>query len=173
MKLIPTLCYRRFVFAGILVVVLSLGTMNEIFSSPDQPSTNAPAPAGMASNETDKASGKTIITTPSGLKYVDLVVGKGAAAKAGDSISVNYVGTLQDGKKFDSSYDRNQPFDLVLGAGSVIKGWDEGLAGMKVGGKRKLIIPPQLGYGMQGYPDVIPPNATLIFETEMVAIKSK
>jgi FKBP-type peptidyl-prolyl cis-trans isomerase FkpA len=110
-------------------------------------------------------------TTGSGLQVIDEVVGTGQQAKSGDTVSVNYTGWLANGTKFDSSYDRNQAFDFVLGAGNVIKGWDEGVAGMKVGGKRKLIIPPDLAYGANGYPPVIPPNATLTFEVELVAIK--
>lgn len=172
MKLLTTLRYRRLVFAGMLVAALSCGTMSHIFSNA-QGQTPPPAPAGTAANEIDKESGKAIITNPSGLKYVDLVVGKGDASKTGDHLSVNYIGKLADGKKFDSSYDRGQPFDIVLGVSQVIQGWTEGLAGMKPGGKRKLIIPPELGYGQGGYPDVIPPNATLVFEVELVAIKPK
>ena len=110
-------------------------------------------------------------TTSSGLQVIDEVVGTGQEAKSGDTVSVNYTGWLANGTKFDSSYDRNQAFDFVLGAGNVIKGWDEGVAGMKVGGKRKLMIPPDLAYGANGYPPVIPPNATLTFEVELVAIK--
>jgi FKBP-type peptidyl-prolyl cis-trans isomerase FkpA len=111
------------------------------------------------------------ITTASGLQYQDLVIGTGAEAKTGDRVSVHYTGTLADGTKFDSSLDRNQPFELVLGAGGVIKGWEEGIPGMKVGGKRKLIIPPELGYGASGAGSAIPPNATLIFEIELLEIK--
>jgi peptidylprolyl isomerase len=123
----------------------------------------------MASPETDPESGKPVITTSSGLKYVDLVVGTGQVVKTDDHLMVNYVGTLQDGTKFDSSYDRGQPFPIVLGVTAVIQGWTEGLAGMKVGGKRKLIIPPQLGYGQTGAGNVIPPNATLIFKVEVMS----
>ncbi|MBA3847670.1 MAG: FKBP-type peptidyl-prolyl cis-trans isomerase [Planctomycetes bacterium] len=111
-------------------------------------------------------------TTPSGLQYEDTVPGTGAAAKAGQSVSVHYTGWLyQDGKKgakFDSSKDRNDAFVFALGAGQVIKGWDEGVQGMKVGGKRTLVIPPQLGYGARGAGGVIPPNATLLFEVELL-----
>jgi peptidylprolyl isomerase len=111
------------------------------------------------------------VTTPTGLKYVDLVVGTGASPKPGDRITVHYLGTLEDGKKFDSSYDRGQPFVFQIGVGRVIKGWDEGVMTMKVGGKRKLIIPPELGYGARGAPPVIPPNSTLIFEVELLGIQ--
>jgi FKBP-type peptidyl-prolyl cis-trans isomerase FkpA len=110
------------------------------------------------------------ITTASGLKYEDLKEGTGPAAVAGQTVSVHYTGWLTDGKKFDSSKDRNEPFPFPLGAGRVIKGWDEGVAGMKVGGKRKLTIPPGLGYGPRGAGGVIPPNATLVFEVELLKI---
>jgi FKBP-type peptidyl-prolyl cis-trans isomerase len=111
-----------------------------------------------------------VVTTPSGLKYVDQVVGTGPEARAGQTVKVHYTGWLTDGKKFDSSVDSGRPFSFPLGAGRVIKGWDEGVAGMKVGGKRKLIIPPQLGYGARGAGGVIPPNAELIFEVELLEI---
>ena len=112
-----------------------------------------------------------MITTKSGLKYIDETEGAGAAAKAGDQVSVHYTGKLKDGKKFDSSLDRGQPFDFPLGAGKVIKGWDEGVAGMKVGGKRQLKIPGKLAYGAAGYPGLIPPDATLIFDVALVAVR--
>ena len=104
---------------------------------------------------------------------VTLTPGTGALAKAGDRVSVHYVGTLTDGTKFDSSRDRNQPFQFTLGQGMVIKGWDEGVAGMKVGEKRKLTIPPAMAYGAQGRPPKIPPNSTLVFEVELLAINPK
>lgn len=112
-----------------------------------------------------------MITTASGLQYEDLLVGEGAQAQPGDTVSVHYTGWLQDGTKFDSSLDRGQPFTFTLGRGEVIKGWDEGVAGMRAGGKRRLVIPPDLGYGSQGAGGVIPPGATLIFEVELVEIK--
>lgn len=110
------------------------------------------------------------VTTPSGLKYVDQVVGTGEAAVAGKNVSVHYTGWLESGKKFDSSVDRGQPFSFPLGAGRVIKGWDEGVQGMKVGGKRKLTIPSDLGYGSRGAGGVIPPNATLVFDVELLGV---
>src|SRR4051794_27209438 len=110
-------------------------------------------------------------TTPSGLQYHDEQVGTGAEAKAGDHVVVHYTGTLTDGTKFDSSRDRGQPFHFPLGGGRVIRGWDEGVAGMKVGGVRRLTIPPQLGYGASGAGGVIPPNATLVFEVELLDVK--
>lgn len=108
--------------------------------------------------------------TDSGLKYDDTVVGTGATATKGQTVSVHYTGWLIDGDKFDSSKDRNDPFQFLLGTGRVIRGWDEGVQGMKVGGTRRLTIPPQLGYGAQGAGGVIPPNATLIFEVELLAV---
>jgi peptidylprolyl isomerase len=115
------------------------------------------------------------VTTPSGLRYTDVKVGNGAAARTGQTAVVHYTGWLYEGgkkgAKFDSSRDRGQPFAFPLGAGRVIRGWDEGVAGMKVGGQRTLIIPPQLGYGARGAGGVIPPNATLIFDVELIDLK--
>ena len=109
-----------------------------------------------------------MVNTPSGLQYADLVVGKGREAHAGEKATVHYTGMLVDGTKFDSSKDRNRPFSFKLGAGRVIKGWDEGVEGMKIGGTRKLVIPPELGYGARGAGSSIPPNATLIFIVELL-----
>ena len=109
--------------------------------------------------------------TDSGLKYEDLAEGGGAVASAGQEVVVHYTGWLTDGSKFDSSLDRGQPFSFSLGRGMVIRGWDEGVNGMQIGGKRKLTIPPQLGYGAQGAGGVIPPNATLVFEVELLEIR--
>jgi peptidylprolyl isomerase len=114
---------------------------------------------------------KDFTTTPSGLKYYDLKTGTGESPKTGQTVSVHYTGWLADGTQFDSSVDRGQPFSLVLGEGSVIPGWEEGLATMKVGGKRQLVIPPALGYGDQGAGGLIPPGATLVFEVELLDIK--
>jgi len=112
-----------------------------------------------------------MITTATGLQYQDVQVGTGQEAKNGDTVSVHYTGWLEDGTKFDSSLDRGQPFEFTLGAGNVIKGWDEGVAGMQTGGVRKLFIPAELGYGQSGAGDVIPPNAKLIFEVELLEVK--
>ena len=116
----------------------------------------------------------TTHTMPSGLQYTDTEIGTGATAAAGQEVSVHYTGWLfnhgEQGGKFDSSKDRMQPFEFSLGAGMVIKGWDEGVAGMQVGGKRTLIIPPEMGYGARGAGGVIPPNATLKFDVELLAV---
>ena len=125
------------------------------------------APAAKAPAKAEPAP----VTTASGLKYWDLKLGGGAEAVKGKTVSVHYTGWLTNGKKFDSSVDRGQPFGFQIGAGRVIKGWEEGVVGMKVGGKRKLEIPPGLGYGAGGYPGAIPPNATLIFEIELLGVK--
>jgi FKBP-type peptidyl-prolyl cis-trans isomerase len=113
----------------------------------------------------------TEVTTTSGLKYVDQVEGTGASPQPGKTVTVHYTGTLDNGTKFDSSRDKGQPFSFVIGTGRVIKGWDEGVMSMKVGGKRKLIVPPQLGYGASGSPPRIPPNSTLNFDVELLDVK--
>ena len=130
----------------------------------DPPKKGAKPPAKTAKPKT--------VTTKSGLKYIDEVVGKGASPKTGQEVTVHYVGTLLTGKKFDSSRDRGMPFTFVIGKGQVIPGWDEGVMSMKVGGKRKLIVPANLAYGPGGTPDgTIPPNATLNFEVELLGVK--
>lgn len=118
-------------------------------------------------------SANTTNTNNQQLKIEDLTVGTGSAAENGDTVTVNYTGTLTDGKKFDSSYDRHEPFKFKLGAGEVIRGWDQGILGMKVGGKRRLTIPPELGYGSRGAGAAIPPNSTLIFEVELLDTSKK
>ena len=112
-----------------------------------------------------------VVTTSSGLQYLDIVVGSGRKAELGDTATVHYTGWLEDGTKFDSSLDRNEPFSFRIGSGMVIKGWDEGVGTMKKGGKRRLIIPPHLGYGRRGAGRVIPPNATLTFEVELIDLR--
>jgi peptidylprolyl isomerase len=124
------------------------------------PATKAPA----TSPTPDK---KALVTTASGLQYTDTMVGTGAAPTQGKTVTVHYTGTLQNGKKFDSSRDRGQPFEFTIGVGQVIKGWDEGVASMKVGGRRQLVIPPDLGYGARGI-GPIPPNSTLLFDVELL-----
>lgn len=132
----------------------------------------------VASADTSDTSGNTakenanVIETESGLKYVDVEVGTGATPQPGQTVVVHYTGTLEDGTKFDSSRDRNSPFSFKIGMGQVIQGWDEGLSTMRVGGKRQLIIPPELGYGARGAGGVIPPNATLLFDVELLRIGS-
>jgi peptidylprolyl isomerase len=128
------------------------------------------AGCGASGNKDDNAEGKQV-TTASGLKYTDMTIGTGASPVAGKQVTVHYTGTLEDGTKFDSSVDRGQPFQFTIGVGQVIKGWDEGVMSMKVGGKRKLVIPPELGYGANGAGGVIPPNATLIFDVELLSVQ--
>lgn len=123
-----------------------------------------------SSSDSEQAKGNNVVTTPSGLKYIEIKEGDGATPQRGQTVVVHYTGTLEDGTKFDSSRDRNSPFSFKLGVGQVIKGWDEGLSTMKVGGRRQLIIPSELGYGARGAGGVIPPNATLIFDVELLRI---
>ena len=118
-----------------------------------------------------KTTAPKTVTLPDGLKYTDLKVGKGSKPRAGQTAIVHYTGTLTDGKKFDSSRDRGQPFEFVLGTHGVITCWDEAVATMRVGGRRKLVCPPSLAYGERGYPPVIPPNATLNFDVELLGVK--
>lgn len=154
--------YLRLLLCGIVLVVVWMVTvLPAIASVPLEASTEA---AGLMSDS-------TVITTPSGLQYEDLVVGSGAQPQAGNRVTVHYTGTLTDGRVFDSSRDRGQPFQFQIGVGQVIKGWDEGVGSMQVGGRRRLIIPPNLGYGARGAGGVIPPNATLIFDVELLDVK--
>lgn len=148
----------------VLVTALALGCQSgpETTSSDSGASGEKKAATTMAGN---------LETTPSGLQYEDLKVGTGASPQTGQTAVVHYTGTLADGKKFDSSKDRGQPFSFAIGRGQVIKGWDEGVATMKVGGTRKLVIPPDLAYGARGAGGVIPPNATLTFEVELLEVR--
>jgi peptidylprolyl isomerase len=170
--------------ARVVIVAALLGIAGAVFiwmqgpQAAPQEQSAASSSGGAAAAPTSEpapltAAAGTRRTTASGLTIIDVVVGTGPAAKDGDNISVQYTGRLEsNGKKFDSSYDRNEPFSFVLGQGQVIKGWDEGVADMKVGGKRQLIIPPELGYGAGGTPDgSIPPNAALVFDVELVKIQ--
>jgi peptidylprolyl isomerase len=129
------------------------------------------AMGGCGSASSKKAGGMDTVKTGSGLQYIEMKPGTGPSPQVGQTAVVHYTGWLTDGKKFDSSRDRNQPFEFPVGQGRVIKGWDEGVASMKVGGMRKLIIPPELGYGARGAGGVIPPNATLVFEVELLSVK--
>lgn len=143
----------------------SLAQVNEphdTFGTPAEPATVDPGDP-MDTNP-------NLVTTESGLKYVDLVEGSGATPQTGQTVTVHYTGTLEDGTKFDSSRDRDRPFSFRIGTGQVIRGWDEGVGSMKVGGRRQLIIPPDLGYGARGAGRVIPANATLIFDVELLRI---
>ena len=127
---------------------------------------------GTGSGSSDEECAEGVVETDSGLEYEELDCGDGEEVERGDTVSVHYVGTLEDGTKFDSSRDRGEPFTFSVGAGQVIQGWDEGIPGIKVGGTRKLTIPPDLGYGEAGAPPAIPPNSTLIFEVEVLDIQS-
>ena len=144
---------------NVILILASTLVVSALFGQ-EKSNTNVPT----------KVTGKPTTTT-SGLQYWDLKVGTGPTAQKDQMVKVHYTGWLTTGKKFDSSVDRGEPFTFTLGAGQVIKGWDEGVAGMKVGGKRQLRIPPELGYGGQGSSGVIPPNATLIFDVELLGVR--
>lgn len=153
---------ERFIVLLLLVAAISIPACSQ------KETTTVPDKAAQSQAATPATSGE--VTTPSGLSYTDLVPGNGAAPTSGKNVTVHYTGWLVDGKKFDSSVDRGQPFVFRIGAGEVIPGWDEGVMSMKVGGKRKLVIPAELGYGAGGAGGVIPPNATLIFEVELLDV---
>jgi len=152
----------------LVLAILGLG----VFGAAQKQSTskNATASVKPDTSAPTKLSGAPT-KMPDGLEYWDIKKGTGAVAQSGHKVKVHYTGWLTNGKKFDSSVDRKQPFEFMLGAGQVIKGWDEGVAGMKVGGKRQLRIPPDLGYGGAGAGGVIPPNATLIFDVELLGVE--
>ena len=155
-------------FALVLTLAAALGTSIGCGGgNKSEAPVGAPSTASTASPA--KVTGQPT-TTSSGLQYWDIVVGTGATAQPGKNVKVHYSGFLTNGTKFDSSRDRGEPFVFPLGAGQVIKGWDEGVAGMKVGGQRQLRIPPELGYGASGAGSVIPPNATLIFDVELLEV---
>jgi peptidylprolyl isomerase len=160
---------------GILILVFQFAvgtpdaTANSILNTPTVAaavSQSTPTPSNLIAMDNENQ-----VTTASGLKYVEITEGTGELPAKGQTISVHYTGTLENGKKFDSSRDRNSAFEFQIGEGQVIKGWDEGLSTMKVGGRRKLIIPAELGYGARGAGGAIPPNATLIFDVELLKIK--
>jgi peptidylprolyl isomerase len=134
------------------------------------PSAETPSPMTEENLAEEALIEETLITTDSGLQYVDITEGTGAMPQSGQRVTVHYTGTLEDGTKFDSSRDRGRPFTFQIGVGQVIKGWDEGVSTMRVGGQRKLVIPAELGYGSRGAGGVIPPNATLIFDVELLRI---
>jgi peptidylprolyl isomerase len=145
-------------------------TVETVIEAQDTPSSiQLVADASTTAPANTKAGEKAVTTTPSGLKYTDLVEGTGASPQTGQKVTVHYTGTLEDGTKFDSSRDRGQPFEFKIGVGQVIKGWDEGVGTMKVGGRRQLIIPPDLGYGARGV-GPIPPNSTLLFDVELLKV---
>jgi FKBP-type peptidyl-prolyl cis-trans isomerase len=178
-------CHASTFLAPSLILTLALGGCSKLTEPPKPEPMQEPAPeakaapppsASAAFRPLHDAFGQDAgAPAPEGkLEIKDLVVGKGPEAKTGDTVKVNYVGTLADGKEFDSSKKPGgKPFEVELGAGRVIKGWDQGLPGMKVGGKRKLTIPPSLAYGPRGFPGAIPPNATLTFEVELLEVKKK
>jgi peptidylprolyl isomerase len=170
-KRLSSLIVIAMLCAGIFIPLSAAAESNTKASTPGT-TTNKEEKESVKTETNNKSNEGKTVTTESGLKYVDLVEGSGSSPKLGDTVVVHYTGWLENGKKFDSSVDRKEPFEFVLGVGQVIKGWDEGVASMKPGGKRRLTIPAKLGYGASGAGGVIPPNATLIFEVELLNVKS-
>ena len=164
---------RRPTYVVAAFAVLILAGCQQGKSKEASPPVNSPAPAQeSAAALAPPASAAKAVSLPSGLVYQDLVVGNGPMAEEGMAVTVNYTGWLTDGTMFDSSHNEGrQPLTFKIGAGMVIRGWDEGVQGMRVGGRRKLTIPPELAYGQRGYPPVIPPNSTLVFEVEFLGVK--
>ena len=178
-------CRRGLLMMSLPGALLALGCQGQPERETEAPTTvheaapetsATPAPAGAesevirAARTLGTATDSPVVSTESGLQYLEVAPGEGAAAKAGQTAVVHYTGWLPNGKKFDSSLDAGQPFDFLIGAGQVIKGWDEGLVGMKPGGVRKLIVPPELGYGSRGV-GPIPPDSTLIFEVKLLKLQ--
>jgi FKBP-type peptidyl-prolyl cis-trans isomerase len=155
---------RHLRWLAVVMAIAVLGCQQSDTSTTETSATSTETPAAPAANE---------VTTASGLKIVELAAGSGEVAATGDSVGVHYTGWLTDSTQFDSSRGTDQPLWFQIGAGGVIQGWEEGVAGMRVGGRRKLTIPPSLGYGEKGFPGVIPPNATLVFDVELVEVRKK
>jgi len=175
------LSWQPVVIAAVIPLGISIcacQSRSDVGTSPVNEVSDSPAPAGesergkLLAQAGDDQPGPKTVKTPSGLQYQDIRAGSGSSPEPGQMVVVHYTGWLTDGKKFDSSLDRNEPFSFTLGRGQVIRGWDEGVATMKPGGKRRLIIPPNLGYGASGAGDAIPPNATLVFDVELLQTAS-
>ena len=166
-------------FVEVLALVAVLGLVATVAACGDDGEKASPTPSASLTSSpsgAQTAGGPPAVSgeptkTASGLQYIDIKVGDGASPQTGQTVVVHYTGWLADGTKFDSSVDRGQPFSFIIGTGKVIKGWDEGVATMKVGGERRLIIPPELGYGAGGRPPIIPGNAQLIFDVELLEIR--
>jgi peptidylprolyl isomerase len=160
-------------FVVVLIASSLVGSSGQQETLASETTANRPLIAQQVNSDREKSKMNldNTVTTPSGLKYIDVKEGQGLSPTRGQTVTVHYTGTLADGSKFDSSRDRNRPFSFKIGVGQVIKGWDEGVMSMKVGGQRTLIIPPELGYGARGAGGVIPGHATLIFDVELLGVK--